>query len=125
MENASKALIIAGAILVSILLISVGIIIMNAINDPVSRGADSSKSQAIEIFNSQFTGFEGSEVEATTVKALIQKIQASNGVSDEDHQISYGDISSGANVNNRHTYSVTFSDYNEGYISEITITENE
>ena len=29
MENASKALIIAGAILISILLISVGVIIMN------------------------------------------------------------------------------------------------
>ena len=55
MENASKALIIAGAILISILLISVGIIIMNAINDPVSKGADAATSQATQIFNSQFT----------------------------------------------------------------------
>ena len=33
MENASKALIIAGAILISILLISVGVIIMNSTGD--------------------------------------------------------------------------------------------
>lgn len=33
MENASKALIIAGAVLISILLISVGILLMNSSND--------------------------------------------------------------------------------------------
>ncbi len=33
MENASKALIIAGAILISILLISVGVLIMNSTGD--------------------------------------------------------------------------------------------
>ena len=54
MENASKALIIAGAILISILLISVGIIIMNAINEPVQQGASSAESQAIEMFNANY-----------------------------------------------------------------------
>ena len=37
MENASKALIIAGAILISILLISVGIMVMNS-TDEVTGG---------------------------------------------------------------------------------------
>ena len=43
MENASKALIIAGAILVSILLISVGVIIINStgkMTDQVGTSAD-------------------------------------------------------------------------------------
>ena len=131
MENASKALIIAGAILISILLISVGIIIMNAINDPVQQGASSADSQAIEIFNSQFTGYEGSAVKATTVKALITKVRSSNG-SDDSHQVDItGDVTSGASVSTGKTYKVEFtyadadSDTTQkGYICSINITEN-
>lgn len=85
MENASKALIIAGAILISILLISVGIIIMNAINDPVSRAGDSAASQAIDIFNNQFAAFAGRQSVAT-IKTLIAKVNASNGANPQ-HQI--------------------------------------
>ena len=59
MENASKALIIAGAILISILLISVGIIVINAINDPVSQAGSSAESQAIQIFNAKFDAYVG------------------------------------------------------------------
>lgn len=85
MENASKALIIAGAILISILLISVGIIIMNAINNPVSRGADSASSQAIEMFNSKFLSYDG-KVKGSSLKSLISTINASNAT-DNDHKI--------------------------------------
>ena len=85
MENASKALIIAGAILISILLISVGIIIMNAINDPVQQGAQSAESSAAEIFNSNFSLYAG-EQKGSTVRQLITKILSSNG-SDSKHQI--------------------------------------
>ena len=74
MENASKALIIAGAILISILLISVGIIIMNAINDPVSKGADVAKDQAVQIFNTQFTSYIGSGVDYNTAKQCITAV---------------------------------------------------
>lgn len=79
MENASKALIIAGAILISILLISVGIIIMNAINDPVQQGAEAAGGQAIEIFNQRFTGYLGSGVDYSTVKQFITTVNSANG----------------------------------------------
>ena len=85
MENASKALIIAGAILISILLISVGLIIMNSINDSVQEGARSAESQSAEIFNSNFSMYAG-EQKGSTVKQLITKIISSNG-SDSKHQI--------------------------------------
>lgn len=85
MENASKALIIAGAILISILLISVGIIIMNSINNSVQEGARSAESQSAEIFNSNFSMYAG-EQKGSTVKQLITKIISSNG-SDSKHQI--------------------------------------
>ncbi len=40
MENASKALIIAGAILISILLISLGIVMFNASKGPTGQATD-------------------------------------------------------------------------------------
>ena len=54
MENASKALIIAGASLVSILLISVGILVMNSMNKPIEQAGREADSQSAQIFNSQF-----------------------------------------------------------------------
>lgn len=89
MENASKALIIAGAILISILLISVGIIVMNAINDPVTQAGSSTESQAIDTFNSKFTAYEG-EVKGSTVRSLISAINSSNGV-DETNKVTFND----------------------------------
>jgi len=92
MENASKALIIAGAILISILLISVGIIIMNAINDPVQQGAGAAESQAIEMFNSKFISYEGKQ-KGSSLKTLASSINASNG-SDPNHTITLSKNSS-------------------------------
>ena len=82
MENASKALIIAGAILIAILLISIGIIIMNAINNPVERARNQSDSQAIQIFNSQFTGYTGVQ-SASSIRALMTTVSSSNGSEEE------------------------------------------
>ena len=89
MENASKELIIAGAILISILLISVGIIVMNAINDPISQAGSSAESQAIEIFNSKFTAYMGKDQDYSAVKSLFTTITSVNASSD---------VKSGGNV---------------------------
>ena len=94
MENASKALIIAGAILISILLISVGIIVMNAINDPISQAGSSAESQAIEIFNSKFTAYMGSDLDYNAVKSLLTTMTSVNGSSD----VKSGKVVSGKNV---------------------------
>lgn len=78
MENASKALIIAGAILISIILIGIGIMVINAmnpINDQVGTFANSAD---VQIFNDRFTGYAGNK-SAQDVKGLISAITASNG----------------------------------------------
>ena len=81
MENASKALIIAGAILLSILLISLGIMIFSQAQDTVNN---SGMSQAeINTFNSQFTKYEGTR-KGSEVKSLIGEVIASNA--DETHK---------------------------------------
>ena len=76
MENASKALIIAGAILLAILLITLGIYIFQQAQSTVNN---SGMSQAeIQTFNSQFTKYEGTKVKGSAVKSLIQEVNVNN-----------------------------------------------
>ena len=76
MENASKALIIAGAILLAILLISLGILIFNQAQDTVNN---SGMSQAeITAFNNKFLKYEGNRQKGSVVKSLINEVLASN-----------------------------------------------
>ena len=75
MENASKALIIAGAILLAILLISFGIMIFNQAQDTVNN---SGMSQAeMQMFNNKFLKYEGTK-KGSEVKALVNEVIASN-----------------------------------------------
>ena len=75
MENASKALIIAGAILLSILLISLGIMIFSQAQDTVTNSGMSDAE--ISSFNNRFIKYEG-ERKGSVVKTLIQEVIASN-----------------------------------------------
>lgn len=75
MENASKALIIAGAILLAILLISLGIMIFNQAQDTVNN---SGMTQAeVTTFNNKFLKYEGKQ-KGAVVKSLINEIKAAN-----------------------------------------------
>ena len=78
MENASKALIIAGAILIAILLITIGIILINSGRDIVGTGVTAMSSQAIQAYNSQFTPYEGRNKSYADVCKLIDTVIASN-----------------------------------------------
>lgn len=75
MENASKALIIAGAILLSILIIALGIYVFN-----MAKGATKTNSLdelEIQTFNEPFESYEGRQI-GTSVKALLNKVITSN-----------------------------------------------
>lgn len=126
MENASKALIIAGAILISILLITVGVLIMNSIN-PVQKGVeDEGQKYAIKIFNAQFTIFEGTSQTAQEVKSLFSTIEASNA-QDTDHIVeidnSNGCVTKPIQVRANVKYTVELA-YTGGYVSKVTIKPN-
>ena len=76
MENASKALIIAGAILLAILIISLGIIIYN---QAAGVAQDSNMDQlTINNFNAQWTNYEGNRVSGSQVNALLAAALANN-----------------------------------------------
>lgn len=87
MENASKALIIAGAILISIILISIGIMIVNGGMGIVDRGIGSMTSQEIQVFNSQFTNYEGTQ-RGSVVKTLMETVSSSNATNDDKVTVS-------------------------------------
>lgn len=76
MENASKALIIAGAILLSILLISLGIFIFSQAQDTLE--SVHMDGQEIQAFNNKFTPYEGERVRGSQVNALAQAVLSNN-----------------------------------------------
>ncbi|MBQ2917478.1 MAG: hypothetical protein IJE59_04895 [Clostridia bacterium] len=105
MENASKALIIAGAILISILLITIGIILINSGRDVVDTGTSGMTSQKIQTFNSQFTAYEGKR-KGSEIRSLINAVNASNATDSEHQVIVYGPVTSAGAITSSKTYTV-------------------
>ena len=73
MENASKALIVAGAILVSILIVSLGVMIFNSMSGTAKKMANMDE-QEIAAFNSKITPYLGQNISGSQVNALIQHV---------------------------------------------------
>ena len=82
MENASKALIIAGAILLAILIISLGIMIYQQAAGVVNT--NSMSEVEINSFNQRFTQYEGTNIRGAQVNALLNQIQMNNVTYQED-----------------------------------------
>ncbi len=108
MENASKALIIAGAILLAILIISLGILIYNQASGVV--GNNTMSEVDIQTFNQKFTQYVG-EQRGSAVRSLIQQVQASNAAEgNEQRQV---------NIN------VDLDDIETGEIYDVVIAEDD
>ena len=75
MENASKALIIAGAIILPILIIGLGMFIFQKANS-ATEGADLS-SQKVKAYNSVFEQYVGTQT-GINVKALLDEVRSHN-----------------------------------------------
>ena len=73
MENASKALIIAGAILLSILIIAIGMYIYTSAQANVNNSLTNMNTSEIEGFNSTFSSYEGVQT-GSSCKALIGRL---------------------------------------------------
>lgn len=82
MENASKALLIAGAILICILLIGVGMLVFNGAQETISGGLSSMDESAKQQFNAKFTQYEGKK-SGSNVRALIGNIITNNSTNQE------------------------------------------
>ena len=124
MENASKALIIAGAILLSILIIALGMSVYNS-SKSASANADLSATE-VSSFNSTFEAYEGKQ-KGSTVRTLITSILSSNAKNTDKPINLSGKTTPGAitTAESNKTFTVTFG-YNSdtGLIESCTITDN-
>lgn len=114
MENASKALLIAGAILVCILLIGVGMMVFQSIGGTVDESIKQVSSQEKNAFNSQFQSYEGDKVSGSKVRALINIVNSNNtevGNAENDPKyVHLTGIKSTKEINTAKTYSVVITD---------------
>ena len=81
MENASKALIIAGAILLSILIIGVGMAVFNNAKEALS-GANLDK-EKIATINAQYEAYIGENIKGSQVKTLCNLVRDNNLTKDD------------------------------------------
>ncbi len=75
MENASKALLIAGAILLCILIIAIGMFIYNSASSTITDSLTSISTQEVEAFNNQFISYEGVQT-GSNIRALMGRLIA-------------------------------------------------
>lgn len=86
MENASKALIIAGAILISLVIISFGILIYKNMAGSVQKNANMT-AESIQAFNNKLTPYMGENISGSQVNALIQTARSINQNQDSSGKI--------------------------------------
>ena len=82
MENASKALIIAGAILLSIVLITLGVVIIGRGQEAVDKA--NIDDQVVSTWNQKFSQYAGESVSGTNVNVLINAVLSSNATSNNN-----------------------------------------
>lgn len=132
MENATKALMIAGAVLIAIMIIGVGMMIYQSGAGTVTKSIEGLTRTEIDAFNADLLAYEGDQ-KGSNVKQLISKIVTLNstnaGVND-DRVISFNGKTAANDLATERTAIVTGKtytvsvQYNEGgLITTITCAE--
>lgn len=83
MENATKALLIAAAILIAIVVITLGVFVLGKGSTLVKENSDMS-SVEISTYNSKFEGYCGKNIRGAQVRQLINAINQHNRTNSED-----------------------------------------
>ena len=82
MDNASKALIIAGAILIAVMLVSLGVMLYNTAAGVAETTIGSVEALGVQGFNAQFETFLGNGKSKSQASGLLSKIIANNANND-------------------------------------------
>lgn len=86
MENASKALLIAGSVLIAILLIAMGVRVFNSTTGMSDATESSMQTAEAMMFNNKFSGYMNKTLTQAEARSLLQLIQANNATS--PHKVS-------------------------------------
>ena len=131
MENASKALIIAGAILLSILIISLGIVVVTNTRSTIDK-ANVNQTE-VETFNSKITAYVGTGKTSQDVRNVCSTVLSINGA-EATNQTGHGGIQiNGAvrttlpvatNMTNSQRFTINVETDGNGYVHNVTIDPN-
>ena len=127
MENASKALIIAGAILLAILIIGLGVYIYRQAAGVIDTGT--MDQLVVSQFNAQSEQYLGNNVSGSNVKQIIKIINASNRAKEDlpvTIEVDGEEVKNDSKIKSGNTYKVESSSEGNkaGYIEKITIKTN-
>ena len=140
MENATKALMIAGAVLIAILIIGVGMMIYNSAQGSIDGATSQVAQQEVEMFNSGFVQYEGKR-SGSQVKALMSSVLNNNNkygengdnVPEKVIEVTGGDKTSATTsadisairaslvAGKQYNVTLTYNDF--GYVDTITIED--
>lgn len=124
MDNASKALIMAGAILIAVAIVGIGIYIFSSANSMTDDALNQIDALTVTSINSQLQQYEG-QIRGREVKQLINTARSINKQEALPEAIklnnnAIADNSTATYTDNK-TYTVSFSYNDSGYISNITV----
>ena len=89
MENASKALVMAGGILIALLVIGALLLMFNQVSDYQRSGTDLEKDQQLTDFNKEFTQFTYGDIKGYELISLVNKVIDYNGKSGTANSVDY------------------------------------
>lgn len=132
MENATKALLIAAAILIAIVVITLGVFVLGKGSTLVKENSDMSDVE-ISTYNSKFESYCGKNIRGAQVRQLINAVNQHNrsNADDESRQITIKGVGAGTTktdndpnaIRTGYTYNVTPTTGQGGLISTITIEQ--
>jgi len=93
MENATKALIIAAAVLVAIIIISLTLAIVRQGTESINN-ADLSEAEIAQ-FNQRFTVYQGTHVSVAQVRALLNSVLTHNQQQNNEGKTNFVSVSDG------------------------------
>lgn len=126
MDNASKALIMAGAVLISIAIVGVGVYIFSSTSSITETGQAQMDAASLALTNSTLRQYVGSNVRGTQVIELIDYLRVlnANGAYPTEIKINNKSVT-GLIPSKNKTYNISIDsddiDTNNGYIKNFTI----
>lgn len=124
MDNASKALIMAGAILISVAIVGIGIYIFSAANGMTNDAINQMESTQVSMFNSNFYRYANDKdsILGSRVKELIAYAKTQGFSTSGTTNLLVLDGVTEATINTRSRYTITYdTDKSSAYINKITI----
>ena len=97
MENATKALLLAGGVLVVIVLIALGIQMVNSTKPTTDQIQSTLSAQEIQTYNAQFIQYEGTQ-KGSKVKDLLRRVRLNNTTNTNKIQLSIETPGSAMNI---------------------------